>query len=73
MNPLADYLQSAEVSQAAFAARLSRLHGARVMQQQVSRWVTGATPSLSYRRLISRATGGKVPVSAWPAVPSRAA
>jgi hypothetical protein len=67
MNPLADYLARAKITQAAFAERLTRIYGARIKQQRVSLWVGGVLPRLSHRRLISRASGGKVPVESWGA------
>jgi hypothetical protein len=71
VNPLANYLERTGTPQAAFAARLERLLGTKVHQQQVSRWATGSTPRIGVRYLIAKATRGAVPVAAWPVKPRK--
>ena len=70
MNPLAAYLEvNPGLTQAEFAARMTRLCGWTVTQPQVSHWCGGqSVPSMANRLGIARATKGAVPVEAWDGI-----
>ncbi|GGL91843.1 hypothetical protein GCM10011534_12450 [Pseudooceanicola nanhaiensis] len=68
MLRLAEYLRSAELTQAAFAERVG------VKQPTVHRWLKGeARPSWRVAERIAVTTGGAVPVAAWAEQPDESA
>lgn len=64
---LKEYLASEDVTQMAFARRLTRRAKVVVQQSSVSRWCRGAVPYRLMQAAIERETGGAVPMSSWPA------
>lgn len=65
-TPLKQYLVEAGISEADFAAQLSRVRGSPASQPLISCWVTGLRrPSLTTKAAIAAATHGKVPVESW--------
>lgn len=72
-NPLAVYLKSEGLNQTEFAERMTivrRTMGdeySQVSQSAVSMWATGERPPSRLTKMeIEKASGGKVPISAWP-------